>query len=62
MAYTKAGAKAVDKYVKENYDRFELKLKKGQKEKIRGFAEAKGMSANAYINQLIEKDMENGNI
>ena len=58
MAYTKAGSKAVDKYVKENYDRFQLKMKKGQKELAKIYAEKKGMSLNAYINELIEKDME----
>lgn len=61
MAYTKAGSKAVDKYVRENYDRFQLKMKKGIKETAKAHAESKGMSLNAYINNLIEKDMKDAN-
>ena len=34
MAYTKAGMKAVDKYVKENYARLNIKIPKAQREAV----------------------------
>lgn len=58
MPYTKAGQKAVDKYVKNNYDRFLITVPKGRKEAYKERAEQTGMSLNAYIISLIEKDME----
>ncbi len=47
-----------NKWQKENQERIILMVKKGKKECIRSHAEAKGMSLNAYINELIEKDMQ----
>ena len=58
MAYTKASGKAVAKYIKKAYDQVALRLPKGEREKIKNYAESKGMSLNAYINDLIEKDMK----
>lgn len=43
---------------KENKDRILLILPKGDKDKIKARAESKGMSLNAYINKLIDADME----
>lgn len=43
---------------RNNYDRVGLMLPKGQKDKIKAYAESKGMSMNEYIRQLIVKDME----
>lgn len=58
MAYSKASQKAVDKYVKNNYDRFNVRFKKGELESIKKFArEAKGKSLNKYITDLIHGDM-----
>ena len=47
-------------YKKENYDRLNLQMPKGLKEKAREFAkEKRGLSSlNAYIVYLIQKDME----
>ena len=58
MAYTEAGKRAVAKYMKEKYDRFLVTTAKGQRDIIKTQAESKGMSLNAYINDLIEKDMK----
>ena len=46
-------------YKKENYDRLNLQMPKGLKEKAREFAkEKRGLpSLNAYIVYLIQKDM-----
>ena len=44
---------------KENYDRIIVQVKKGEKEFIKAYAKEKGYtSLNAYINELIKKDME----
>ena len=57
MAVSKAQQKAVGKYEKENYDKVLLRLQKGSRDKIKAHAQQKGMSLNAYIVGLIEKDM-----
>lgn len=58
MPVTKAQQRAVGKYEKENYDKVLLRLPKGNREKIKARAQQKGMSLNAYIVDLIEKDMK----
>lgn len=53
----KTNAEVKNAYAKRNYDDVRLQVKKGQKEVIRAYAEAKGLSLNGYINSLIAKDM-----
>ncbi len=48
MAYTKAGMKAVDKYVKNNYDSFLVRIPKGQKATVEAAAREAGESVNQY--------------
>jgi len=57
---TDAQKKATAKYESENYDKVLLRIRpKGRREEIKAHAESKGFnSLNAYINDLIEKDME----
>lgn len=57
-AYTKATMRAVDKYVKANYDRIEVKVPKGQKQAIELFAREQGESVNAMVNRLIRTEMD----
>lgn len=57
MAYTKATMRAVDKYVKANYDRIEIKVPKGRKANVEAHAKAKGESINALVNALLRADM-----
>lgn len=57
MAYTKAGMKAVDKYVKENYDRLNIKIPKGRKSAVEAHAKSKGESVNGLVNALLRADM-----
>jgi predicted HicB family RNase H-like nuclease len=38
-------------------DKHLLRMKPGQKEKIKAHADSLGMSVNEYINKLIEQDM-----
>ena len=54
-----SATKAKNKYASKTYDRIALLVKKGDREKIKAHAESKGMSLNAYINMLIDKDMGN---
>lgn len=58
MATTKAQQQAVHRYVKKAYDRLELTVPKGEKEKIKACAAAQGETVNAYIWRLIQEDME----
>lgn len=53
-----AQRKAVAKYNAANYDRIELRVPKGQKEKVKIHSEACGESVNAFINRAICEAME----
>ena len=61
MAVSKAQQKAVNKYMKENYDRINLTVPKGKKETIQAHAEARGESVNGFINRAISETMERDN-
>ena len=60
MPASKAQQRAVSKYMKENYDVYQIRMPKGQKDIIKAHAEAQGESVNQYIitsiNQRIERD------
>lgn len=58
MATTKASQRAVNKYMKENYDRINLTVEKGKKDAIKAHAESKGESVNGFINRAINETME----
>ena len=57
MAQTQAHMKATNKYIAKTYDQVKFLVPKGQREAIRAYAEAHGMSLNGYINKLIAADM-----
>ena len=59
MAYSEAAKKATIKYQKKAYDRLELKVKKGEKQRIKQRADVLGKSVNTYIWDLIQKDLNN---
>ena len=61
MATTKASQRAVNKYMKENYDRINLTMPKGKKEDVQAHAARHGISVNAYINAAIDEKMERDN-
>ena len=48
----------VNRYIAKSYDRVNLTLPKGQKEKIRAHAESRGESVNAFIQRAIAEAME----
>lgn len=57
MAYTKAGSRAVAKYVKANYARISITIPKAQKQAVEAHARARGESVNGLVNALLRKDM-----
>lgn len=44
-------------FIAEKYDRFSVTFPKGKKEVYRQLAESKGMSLNAFINKLLEENL-----
>lgn len=58
MPVSKAQQKAVHKYVKNNYDRMELTLPKGQKAVVKAHAESQGESVNGFVARAISETME----
>lgn len=54
---SKAQTRASNKYQSKAYDRVALLVKKGEREKIKAYAESQGKSLNSYINDLIAADM-----
>ena len=61
MAVSKAQQKAVNKYVRDNYDRVNVNMAPGQKETVKAHAEARGESVNAFINRAVLETMERDN-
>lgn len=55
---SKAQQKAVAKYMKENYDIFQVRMPKGKKEQVKAAAESAGKSLNGYINEAIDEKMQ----
>ena len=58
MPTSKAQQRAVNKYVKDKYDRILLTMPKGKKETIQAHAEARGESVNGFIGRAIESQIE----
>lgn len=58
MPASKAQQKAVNKYMKENYDEIKVRVEKGRKDIIKAHAEHKGESVNSFINRAINETME----
>ena len=58
MPVSKAQQRATAKYMKGALDDIKIRVKKGQRDKIKVFAEEQGKSLNGYIVDLIRADME----
>ena len=58
MAVSKAQQKAVAKYMKNNYDNYQIRMPKGKKDIIKQHAEQHGESLNGFINRAIDETME----
>jgi predicted HicB family RNase H-like nuclease len=55
---SKAQQKAVAKYMKENYDEFKIRAKKGSKLSIQTIAAQRGESVNGYIKNAVKARYE----
>lgn len=64
MPVSKAQQKATSKYIKNNYDRLEMKVKKGQKEIIVEHAKTQNENLNQFliraVNLALQSDNYNG--
>lgn len=60
MPASKAQQKAVNKYVKANYDLYQIKMPKGKKDDIKAAAAAAGESVNQYIINAIDRRTMSG--
>lgn len=58
MPASKAQQKAVNKYIKNNYDVFQIRMPKGKKDIIKAHAESKGESVNSFINRAVDETIE----
>ncbi|MCI5945999.1 MAG: antitoxin [Oscillospiraceae bacterium] len=50
--------RAIEKYKKKAYDRIELLVYKGEKQKIKEYATKKGKTVNGFITELIRNEMK----
>lgn len=58
---SKAQQKAVQKYVKNNYDRVVVTFPKGRRDEIKNAAAIAGESLNSYIKKAVDQRMERDN-
>lgn len=58
MGYTEAQRQATARYNKKAYDRIEIFVRKGKKQTIKEFAQKRGLSTNKFINEAIDRAME----
>lgn len=58
MANSKAQQEATARYNKKAYDRIDIIVPKGKRRIIADFAKRKGMSTNKFINEAINKAMQ----
>lgn len=61
MPISKSQQKAVHKYVKNNYDRIEVTVKKGEKDRLKAHAEKQGETLNGFINRAIDTQVQTDN-
>ena len=58
MPASKAQQKAVSKYMKANYDVYQVRMPKGRKADLQAHAEAQGESLNAFMNRAADETMQ----
>ena len=58
MAISKSQQAAIKRYVDAHYDRVEIKLPKGYRDRLQQAAERAGVSTTAYIKAAIDAAME----
>ena len=60
MGKTMTRTQYKNNHIKEHYDRINLCIPKGHKDKIKAIADVKGISVNEYIFMLVCADIRNG--
>lgn len=55
MPVSEAQQRAVNKYLKNNLDDIKIRVKKGEKEKLKTIAEQQGLSLNAFVLSAIDE-------
>lgn len=58
MAVSKAQQKAVNKYIKSNYDRLNITIAKGTKSVLEAAAKADNESVNGYVKKAVQAKYE----
>lgn len=58
MAYSEAQKEATARYNKKAYDRIDVVVPKGKREAIKDFAASHGLSMNKFINDAIDRAMQ----
>ncbi len=53
----KASTRAKNKYNASHYDSLRIVVPKGDKERIRAFADSRGQTINGFVNRLIKREM-----
>jgi len=53
----KTSTASKNKYNAKAYDQLRINVKKGERDKIKAYAECQGLSLNGYVNKLISEDM-----
>ena len=48
-----------NRFIAQSYDRINLTVPKGNKDRIKAHADKNGESINGYINRLIDSDLKN---
>ena len=60
QGFTASRARANKKYLSEKTESLLIRVKPGEKEQIRAFAEKQGLSVNGFITGLIRAAMDKG--
>ena len=61
MAVSKKQQACVNRYIADKYDRVNLTIPKGSKDRIKAHAERLGESLNGFINRAIENQIQADN-
>lgn len=55
---SKSKISANNRYVESNYERFTFRVKKGEKDEIKAYANASGQSVNSWMYEAIREKMQ----
>ena len=61
MTVSKKQQASVNRYIAKSYDRINLTVPKGKKERIQSYAQSIGESVNGFINRAIDDAMRDKN-